>query len=74
MRGIKLQSDKGLPLSPNQVMAVVRRIHQAGAIVQPGPGRIQLLPALIYTTENFEELHTAIQAGITKAERDGVFA
>ncbi|WP_416417575.1 daptide-type RiPP biosynthesis aminotransferase [Paenarthrobacter aromaticivorans] len=74
MRGVKLQSHKGLPLSPNQVMAVVRRIHQAGAIVQPGPGRIQLLPALIYTTENFEELHTAIQAGITKAERDGVFA
>ncbi|MDR6989624.1 adenosylmethionine-8-amino-7-oxononanoate aminotransferase [Paenarthrobacter nitroguajacolicus] len=74
MRSIKLRSHNGLPLSSGGVLAVVRRIHQAGAIVQPGPGRIQLLPALTYTPENFEELHAAVRTGLAAAERDGVFA
>jgi len=74
LRGVLLRTDSGSPLSPNGVLAVVRRIHQAGAIVQPGPGRIQLLPALIYTRENFGELHAAMVDGLAKAERDGVFA
>ncbi len=52
---------------------MVRSIHEAGAIVQPGPGRIQLLPALIYTEENFAELQTAIKAGLAGAQSDGVF-
>ncbi|MEV7606772.1 daptide-type RiPP biosynthesis aminotransferase [Paenarthrobacter sp. NPDC089322] len=74
MRGLKLHTRNGLAASPNQVMAVVRRIHQAGAIVQPGPGRIQLLPALVYTQENYEELLTAIKTGLKQAARDGVLA
>jgi adenosylmethionine-8-amino-7-oxononanoate aminotransferase len=74
MRGILLRTKSGSPLSPNGVLAVVRRIHQAGAIVQPGPSRIQLLPALTYTQEDFEELHVAIVHGLAKAEHDGVFA
>ncbi|SDW75167.1 hypothetical protein SAMN04487912_104318 [Arthrobacter sp. cf158] len=74
MRGIKLLSSNGTTLPSHQVLAVVRRIHQAGAMVQPGPGRIQLLPALIYTEENFDELSTAITSGLAAAERDGVFA
>ncbi|MHC6222373.1 daptide-type RiPP biosynthesis aminotransferase [Arthrobacter sp. MMS24-S77] len=74
MRAIKLETADGLPLAPGAVLAVVRRIHQAGAIVQPGPGRIQLLPALVFTKENFEELHAAIAAGLSAARRDGAFA
>ncbi|MGA8788368.1 MAG: daptide-type RiPP biosynthesis aminotransferase [Paenarthrobacter sp.] len=74
MRAVKLRSRNGTPLSSNGVLAVVRRIHDAGAIVQAGPGRIQLLPALIYTEENFEELRTAIHTGLAAAEKDGVFA
>lgn len=74
MRAIKLETVDGLPLSPGGVVAVVRRIHQAGAIVQPGPSRIQLLPALVFTKENFEELHAAIAAGLSAARQDGVFA
>ncbi|SEJ40072.1 hypothetical protein SAMN04487917_105331 [Arthrobacter sp. yr096] len=74
MRGIKLLSRNGTTLPSHQVLAVVQRIHQAGAMVQPGPGRIQLLPALIYTEENFDELSTAITSGLAAAERDGVFA
>ncbi|AFR30489.1 daptide-type RiPP biosynthesis aminotransferase [Arthrobacter sp. Rue61a] len=73
MRGLKLLSKNGVPLGSNGVLAVVRSIHQAGAIVQPGPGGIQLLPALIYTDENFEELRTAIETGLATAECDGVF-
>lgn len=73
MRGLKLHSRNGMPLESNGVLAVVRSIHEAGAIVQPGPGRIQLLPALTYTEENFEELHTAMETGLASAERDGVF-
>lgn len=74
MRGIKLHSNNGLPLSSNGVLAVVKRIHKAGALVQPGPGRIQLLPALTYTEENFAELRAAIKTGLTTAHFDGVFA
>ncbi|MEQ4567485.1 daptide-type RiPP biosynthesis aminotransferase [Paenarthrobacter sp. CAP02] len=74
MRGLKLLSNNGLPLSANSVLAVVKRIHLAGAMVQPGPGRIQLLPALVYTEENFEELRAALKAGLTMAHFDGVFA
>ncbi|GAA4025036.1 aspartate aminotransferase family protein [Arthrobacter methylotrophus] len=74
MRGIKLETAQGEPLSADGVLAVVRHIHQAGAIVQPGPGRIQLLPALVFTEENFEELHAAITAGLSAAHRDGIFA
>lgn len=74
MRGLKLNRDDGAALSPNGTLAVVRRIHQAGAMVQPGPGRIQLLPALTYTEENFQELRTAIINGLVEARWDGVFA
>ncbi|UKA49242.1 aminotransferase class III-fold pyridoxal phosphate-dependent enzyme [Arthrobacter sp. FW305-123] len=73
MRGLKLHSRNGMPLSSEDVLAVVWSIHQAGAIVQPGPGRIQLLPALTYTEENFVELHTAMETGLRRAESDGVF-
>ncbi|YCK82671.1 aminotransferase class III-fold pyridoxal phosphate-dependent enzyme [Arthrobacter sp. D3-18] len=73
MRGVKLHSRNGMPLSSEGVLAVVRSIHEAGAIVQPGPGRIQLLPALIYTEKNFAELQSAIKAGLAGAQSDGVF-
>jgi beta-alanine--pyruvate transaminase len=73
MRGLKLHSRNGMPLSPEGVLAVVRNILQAGAMVQPGPGRIQLLPALIYTEENFDELQAAMEAGLVEAIREGVF-
>ncbi|WP_159705962.1 daptide-type RiPP biosynthesis aminotransferase [Arthrobacter sp. 18067] len=74
MRGVQLRTRNGMPLTANGVLAVVRHIHEAGAIVQPGPGRIQLLPALTYTEENFVELHAAIRIGLATAERDGVFS
>ncbi|WP_426004146.1 daptide-type RiPP biosynthesis aminotransferase [Paenarthrobacter sp. NyZ202] len=73
MRGIQLLSSNGVPLASNAVLAVVRRIHHAGALVQPGPGRIQLLPALVYTPDNFAELKEAIFKGLQDACRDGVF-
>ncbi|WP_258141835.1 MULTISPECIES: daptide-type RiPP biosynthesis aminotransferase [unclassified Arthrobacter] len=73
MRGLKLHSRNGMPLPSEGVLDVVRSIHQTGAIVQPGPGRIQLLPALTYTEENFEELQAAMKIGLASAERDGVF-
>jgi len=73
MRGLKLHSRNGMPLPSEGVLAVVRNIHQAGAVVQPGPGRIQLLPALTFTEENFAELRAAIEAGLRAAEIDGAF-
>ncbi|MBT2586673.1 daptide-type RiPP biosynthesis aminotransferase [Arthrobacter sp. ISL-95] len=73
MRGLKLHSKNGMPLSSEGVAAVVQSIHQAGAMVQPGPGRIQLLPALTYTEENFAELQAAMETGLASAQRDGVF-
>ncbi|GAB3399183.1 daptide-type RiPP biosynthesis aminotransferase [Amycolatopsis echigonensis] len=44
-----------------EVMAAARR---AGVVVQPGPDCIQLVPALTYTAEDFEELEAGIAGAL----------
>lgn len=54
----------GRPMDALEVTAVVAAIRRAGAIVQPGPSCIQLIPAYIYENAQLEELETAILQGV----------
>lgn len=69
MRGIYLKSRLGEPLTPTQIGAVVGSIRDAGAIVQPGPSCIQLLPPLIFQRQHLEELESALREGIMQIEQ-----
>ncbi|MEY9211668.1 hypothetical protein NI17_009315 [Thermobifida halotolerans] len=44
--------------------AAVDRIHAAGAVVSPGPGCVQLAPALVYEPDDLEELEHALRTGL----------
>jgi adenosylmethionine-8-amino-7-oxononanoate aminotransferase len=47
--------------SPGEVMASARR---AGLVLQPGSDCVQLVPALTYTAEDFEELETRLLSAL----------
>lgn len=59
------------PLRAEEVSAVVTAIRRAGAIVQPGPGCIQLIPAFVYDRDDLHELETAVLHGL---DESGVLA
>lgn len=63
-RGITVLDSEGTPLAPSGVAALVAAIARRGAVVQPGPGGIQLVPALVYEEDDVEELVGAVAAGI----------
>ncbi|MFK0017398.1 daptide-type RiPP biosynthesis aminotransferase [Streptomyces sp. NPDC091027] len=69
LRAVHLAQDAGVPLPPAEVSAVVAAIRNAGALVHPGPGCVQLVPALIYTEDELNELMSLVSAGITAYER-----
>lgn len=49
---------------PQDVMAAARR---AGLVLQPGPDCVQLVPALTYTSEDFEELEARLVTALDEA-------
>jgi adenosylmethionine-8-amino-7-oxononanoate aminotransferase len=55
---------EGRPLAGPEVTRVVGAIRAAGALVQPGPDGIQLVPALVYGEEAIGRLAAAIRAGL----------
>lgn len=65
-RGIVLSRD-GEPLSGEEVAGVVTAVRRAGALVQPGPSCIQLIPAYVYERAELDELETAVLHGIDEA-------
>lgn len=65
LRAIRLAAEDGIPLSRAEIPDVVDAIREAGATVHPGPGCVQLLPALIYDMADLQELLSRIAAGIT---------
>ncbi|WP_116246385.1 daptide-type RiPP biosynthesis aminotransferase [Nocardiopsis sp. FIRDI 009] len=54
----------GSPLSGEEVAALVAAVRDAGALVHPGPGGVQLIPALTYGEEELEELLGAVREGV----------
>lgn len=63
-RSVRLSAPDGTPLPTSQVPDVVSAVREAGAIVHPGPGGIQLIPALTYTDEELTELMGCLRKGI----------
>ncbi|MBO9625491.1 MAG: aspartate aminotransferase family protein [Microbacterium sp.] len=62
-RAVELARD-GSPLDSAEVTAVVAAIRRAGAIVQPGPSSIQLVPAYVFEDEHLAELESAVLHGL----------
>jgi len=62
-RSIQL-AHEGRPLDGAQVSSVVASVRRAGAIVQPGPSCVQLIPAFVYGAEDLRELETAVLHGL----------
>ncbi|GAB2616544.1 aspartate aminotransferase family protein [Streptomyces capparidis] len=51
------------PMAQAEVSELVRAVREAGAIVHPGPHCLQLIPALVYTDAEIEELLAILRRG-----------
>lgn len=65
LRAVHLADEDGAPLSREEIPVVIDAIREAGATVHPGPGCVQLLPALVYQMTDLAELLSRVAAGIT---------
>jgi adenosylmethionine-8-amino-7-oxononanoate aminotransferase len=63
-RSLRITAPNGADLLPADVGRLVTAIRGAGAIVHPGPGGIQLVPALTYTGEDLVELLDCVRRGL----------
>ncbi|MGW1794115.1 daptide-type RiPP biosynthesis aminotransferase [Streptomyces tubercidicus] len=63
-RTLHIVNDDGNPLNGPRVADLVARIREAGAIVHPGPGGIQLVPSLTYTPSEVDELIACIASAL----------
>lgn len=63
-RSLRIRGAKGGPASPSEVAAMVAAVRTAGAIVHPGPGGIQLIPALTYSQAELNELLNCVLRGL----------
>jgi adenosylmethionine-8-amino-7-oxononanoate aminotransferase len=57
----------GNPIGSEDVAHVVGAIRRAGAVVQPGPSCIQLIPAFVYGSDELGELQAAVLQGLDDA-------
>jgi adenosylmethionine-8-amino-7-oxononanoate aminotransferase len=64
-RALRLAID-GAELSPEAVRHVVIEVRRAGANIQGGPGCVQVVPALVYTQSDVEELAWALRTGLDR--------
>nr|WP_297422758.1 daptide-type RiPP biosynthesis aminotransferase [uncultured Actinotalea sp.] len=64
-RGLTLRAADGQLLPPGDVPVVVRHVRDAGALVQPGVHGVQLVPALVYTDAEVDELLDAVATGMS---------
>ncbi|MFC9718373.1 daptide-type RiPP biosynthesis aminotransferase [Micrococcus luteus] len=64
LRAVHLQDSNGESLGRAEIGDVVASIRRAGAVVHPGPGCVQLLPALVYGNEDLSELMDRVAFGL----------
>ncbi|MGB4136654.1 MAG: daptide-type RiPP biosynthesis aminotransferase [Microbacterium sp.] len=62
--GLALAHPDGIGLTSHEVQEVVSAIADHGAIVQPGPSAIELIPAYGYDDDDLAELDAAVRCGI----------
>jgi len=63
-RSIQVRARDGAPLSQVDVPTLVAKVRELGALVYPGPNGIQLVPALVYTDAEVDELMHCVRAGL----------
>jgi len=81
-RGVALELQPGRPLQAAEVPGVVAAAFAEGVVVHPGVGGIQLVPALVYSEAEVEELLAGLGRAIERlcavavagghTERDGL--
>lgn len=59
-----LRGPDGEELDPAGVRDVVAAVHDGGAVVQPGPGCVQLIPAYGFDAAEIAELDAALRSGL----------
>ncbi|MEV4975012.1 daptide-type RiPP biosynthesis aminotransferase [Streptomyces scopuliridis] len=64
MWALHLAAPDGTPMAQSEVSEIIRAIREAGAIVHPGPNCFQLIPALVYTDTEIDELLAIIRTGL----------
>ncbi|PYF98941.1 hypothetical protein SAMN05216184_11080 [Georgenia satyanarayanai] len=65
-RALAVRTADGEALADPQVPALVAAIRAEGAVVHPGPGGVQLVPALVYTPSELDELCDAVVRGLDR--------
>lgn len=63
-RAVRLVDTHGRQPDPARVSDLLAAIRAHGAIVHPGPGGFQLVPALTYTTDELDQLLGSVRAGL----------
>lgn len=65
MRALHLCTPDGSgPLPQSEMGAVIKAIRAAGAIVHPGPSCLQIIPALVYSDADLDELMATVRSGL----------
>lgn len=65
-RALELADADG-PLGPDAIWLVVARAREAGVLIQPGIGCILLVPSLVYTRAEVQELETNLATALDRA-------
>ena len=68
MRALHLVGPDGEPMHQERVSSVIRAIREAGVIVHPGPHCCQIIPALVYSDADLDELLGCLRAGLHAAQ------
>jgi adenosylmethionine-8-amino-7-oxononanoate aminotransferase len=68
-RSLRLSTPDGGPLPASEVGAVITAIREAGALVHAAPDGIQLLPALVYSDAELDELLECVHTGLAAYSR-----
>jgi len=63
---LRIQRPDGADVQTDDIAQIVRHIRDEGAIVYPGFGGIQLIPALVFNSSAVEELLGAIERGVSR--------
>ncbi|WP_207387025.1 daptide-type RiPP biosynthesis aminotransferase [Frankia sp. Cppng1_Ct_nod] len=65
-RGVVVRDQYDQLLDPGQIAALVGYVREAGAVVHPGLGGVQLVPALVYEADGIRQLTAALSAGLDR--------
>lgn len=65
-RALSVSTLDGEPLAAAEVPRLVDAVRAEGAVVHPGPGGVQLIPALVYRETELDELCEAVGRGLDR--------